>query len=184
MTKTYTDVVGQETWMDRGSCCYGVRSEVLGLQVRDEHGKVLVSAEEFTRHMDKFFFGGHDDKPSSGDETRRLLRAVKTCLTCPVRGECLRYACSEDDSLRNGVYGGTTKWERQAVMTSALFSHLTKAERLRILERLVDAKALGWAQLSVPLDHAERAMRSLTDEEWEAYAARSERLDEALDLAA
>jgi len=181
MTKTASEAVASEVWMDEAACAYGVKAELFGQRVLDEDGKPVMSYEEFTVFVDRFFFGGHDDKPSSGDETRRLLRAVRECLTCPVRKECLRYAVAEDNSLRNGIYGGTTKWERQTVLLSALFSHLSKAERLRILERLVEAKALGWAHLSVPLDHAERALRAFTDEEWEAYVTRSEQLDDELE---
>lgn len=169
--------------MEHANCAYGVKEMVAGIRVFRPDGTAVLSYEEFVAEMDKLFHGGHDDKPSSGDESRRLFRAVQECLVCPVRQECLAYACDTECSVRNGVYGGTTRWERYTVLRSALFSSLSWDERVRILERLVDAKAMGWVRHSVPVDHAERALRYLTDEEWDEFVAECEERDEREEVA-
>lgn len=180
MPVTPAQAVASESWMDKANCAYGNKEMVGGMRVFRPDGTAVMSYDEFVLAMDRLFFGGHDDKPSSGDESRKLFRAVQECLTCPVRNECLAYALSNEHSMRNGVYGGTTRWERATVMRSALFSGLPPEERQRILERLVEAKAMGWVRLSVPVDHAERAMRNLTDEEWEGFLDNAERMDKTL----
>lgn len=179
MTMTPAKALAGETWMAFANCAYGVLEMVSGIRVFRPDGTAVMDYEQFQLKMDQLFHGGHDDKPSSGDESRRLVRAIEVCLSCPVRVECLRYACESEHSITNGVYGATTRWERRTVMRSALFSSLTHEEKVRVLERLVWAKAMGWARPSTPVDHAERAFRRLTDDEWEAFARESEARDEA-----
>lgn len=44
---------------------------------------------------------------------RAAIEAAKrVCSGCPVRDECLRYACDHDDL--EGIWGGTTERERLA----------------------------------------------------------------------
>lgn len=87
MTIRLKDVLASEDWMESASCAYGVKDELFGVRVLDQDGRPVLSYQEFVELTDRYFFGGHDDRPASGDETRRLLRAVRECLACPVRQE-------------------------------------------------------------------------------------------------
>jgi WhiB family redox-sensing transcriptional regulator len=57
--------------------------------------------------VDTFFPGSHED----------LGASVATCVSCPVKNECLNYAL-EDPSLK-GVWGGTSARQRSRLRRQA-----------------------------------------------------------------
>lgn len=59
---------------------------------------------DFKKHGDPFFPVGAAD--SEADPARKI------CAACPVRASCLDAAMQHTDSIRHGVYGGTTGDER------------------------------------------------------------------------
>jgi WhiB family redox-sensing transcriptional regulator len=59
----------------------------------------------------ELFHSSPSDRAGGG--TRREARAKAVCARCPVRAECLDWATSRD--IREGIWGGLTPEERQAV---------------------------------------------------------------------
>lgn len=46
------------------------------------------------------------------DDEDDTASALRICNGCVVKAECLTYAFETDESMRNGVWGGTTEQER------------------------------------------------------------------------
>jgi len=173
--KPLVDALGlklaEETWMEQARCVYGHAASFLGHAVLDEGGEPVMSPEEFYRLFDAAFYSRHDDRWSSGSESSALGAAVNECLRCPVRDECIRYGCADDNSARTGVIGGTTSWERQAILSDRWLPDLSHDERVGLLVSLTWAKAMGWVPLSVAVDRLRSAVAAIqrganTDRDW------------------
>ena len=50
---------------------------------------------------------------TTGPALHRIAEAKEVCLACPVQAECLAWAL--DNSITDGVWGGTTAEERRAI---------------------------------------------------------------------
>ncbi|HEY8455186.1 MAG TPA: WhiB family transcriptional regulator [Actinopolymorphaceae bacterium] len=56
-------------------------------------------------------FFGHDTETAS-DRIKRERRALKICMSCPVRRECRRHAAQMPEAY--GIWGGTTEAARSS----------------------------------------------------------------------
>jgi len=169
-----------EPWMRQARCSYGAVRSFLGRTIFTEDWSPVLGEDEFYRLVDRHYYAGRDDRGSSGWETRGLSRAVGECLSCPVWRECLAYACEDRNSVVAGVFGGTTAWERRTALSrhGSFLRGLSTPGRVRVLERLVMAKAAGFVPMSTPIDklrsHLVRLRGGEADESWLESASRSE----------
>lgn len=49
---------------------------------------------------------------SKEEQARRAITAMRICADCPIQQACLRYAMTDEDALRTGIWGGTFAFER------------------------------------------------------------------------
>lgn len=163
-----------QPWMAEGRCVYGNTPEFLGAKVMDaESGKFLMNMTEFYERLDAAYFSRHDERWTSGSESISLWDAVRECLKCPVKIDCLRHAVADDTTTNSGVAGATTPWERRTIMSERrkFLGDLDREGRIRVLERLVAAKEQGLVRLSTQTDLlAQWLATNPADEETEAAA--------------
>jgi WhiB family redox-sensing transcriptional regulator len=55
---------------------------------------------------------GVNPETFQSEHPSRIAAAKRVCVTCPILSDCLNWAI---DNFEEGVWGGTTSWERQSV---------------------------------------------------------------------
>jgi WhiB family transcriptional regulator, redox-sensing transcriptional regulator len=103
MGKRYVDdYVRGEEWRAAAECVVGLPRRISDEQL--ETGSSVLRAQQIMNLM----YGA--------DKETQKQAAEKFCGSCAVKDACLQYALEHHE--KDGVWGGTTEWERAALFPS------------------------------------------------------------------
>ena len=89
---------------------------------------------------------GVEPETFQSDHPSRIAAAKRVCASCPILSDCLKWAI---DNFEEGVWGGTTGWERQ---------------RLSVAESILDVDELAERRATRSRLEEDVAIRTLAEE--------------------